>query len=377
MKLGIAVSVSHPNICPVFDFGEHGGIYFLAMDYVLGEPLSAVMPRLVEATKGKGLRERCNVAAWIAASVAEGLHAAHETLGNDGKPLNVVHRDVSPSNIFVRYDGHIQIVDFGLASAADKVHHTGSGIAKGKIPYMSPEQFRGDPIDRRVDLWAIGVVLYEMISGKPLFRRDTDAKTMHAVLNDSVPPLWEHAMATPQELNRIVQRLLSKNPEDRYATSQDLAADLRSYLRKAAHPGSQSVEGWMQQLFKGRKSLKLRMMDEVRTRKSEPPGLLPPQHGATAVPSNLIEDVSTLIQTQVIGAGRNRWAWAFGIVIVLAAAAVAIAFLLRPEAKTIERRVVVERRVESKQEQKAKAVSKTKVEPTVDRDAKTRVDTIF
>ena len=139
----IAARINHPNVCSVFDFGAEHGTHYLAMDYVLGEPLSEVALELKRNPWAAHSPQRHSVAAWVIACAAEGLHAAHEAVGAEGRPLNIVHRDVAPANIFVRYDGHIQMVDFGLANAVGKLHHTATGIAKGRVSGAA-----GRPADR-------------------------------------------------------------------------------------------------------------------------------------------------------------------------------------------------------------------------------------
>ncbi len=153
----ISARIQHPNVVQLFDLGEADGSYFIAMEYVHGVNLAG----LLRAVSGRGSGQYgWPQAAWIVAEAAAGLHAAHELLTTDGRPMNLVHRDVSPQNILVSYDGNVKVADFGIAFAAERITHTSSGVLKGKIPYMAPEQAAGEPLDRRADVFALGTLLF-------------------------------------------------------------------------------------------------------------------------------------------------------------------------------------------------------------------------
>jgi serine/threonine protein kinase len=168
--------------------------------------------------------------ARIIAQAATGLHAAHELCNPDGLPLGVVHRDVSPQNLLVSYDGHVKVVDFGIAYAAERLVHTRTGTLKGKVAYMSPEQVAQRPLDRRSDLYSLGIVFYEMICMRRLFRRDTDIETLQAVANPQIPRPGHVRPGIPTRLEAIILRALATDPEDRYATGEELAEDLEALL---------------------------------------------------------------------------------------------------------------------------------------------------
>lgn len=260
----IAACINHPNVCPVFDFGEADGVYYLAMDYIFGEPLSRVM-RLVGSSSSVLGSDRFIFIAKIVADIADGLHAAHEALGPDGRPLNVVHRDVAPANLFVRYDGHVQIVDFGIAAAAGKLHTTATGVMKGHMAYISPEQFKGQAVDRRTDVWALGVVLWELLTGRRLFKRDSEAQTMYAVVSEPVPNATQIAADVPPELNAVAQIALSRDPKHRFQTARDLSLELHNYLRSKSAPMSpHEVANWVSMLFPEGRARKLRLLDAAR-----------------------------------------------------------------------------------------------------------------
>lgn len=261
----IAASISHPNICSVFDFGFENGMYFLAMDYILGEPLSKVMPRLRRNAQMELGASRYALAARIVADAADGLHAAHEALGQDGEPMGIVHRDVAPVNLFVRYDGHVQVVDFGIAKARGKLHSTAAGVMKGHMAYMSPEQFKGAEVDRRTDVWALGVILWEICYNSRLYKRDSDVNTMLAVLSEPIEQRLPPAKGVPKPLVEIICKALAKDREDRYDTARDMSKALHNYLQGAATPvGAPEAAEMVARLFPGGRREKLGLIDRAR-----------------------------------------------------------------------------------------------------------------
>jgi serine/threonine-protein kinase len=179
----VAARISHPNVATVFDLGKHEDTYWIAMEYLHGEPLREVMRR----TEELGTAMPPEIACRVIADAAEGLHAAHELLGKNGEKLGLVHRDVTPHNLFVTYDGVTKVVDFGIAKFASRMSHTRAGTLKGKLAYMSPEQVHGEGIDRRTDIFALGVVLWELTTGQRLFRMESDLDTLAKVQECNVP----------------------------------------------------------------------------------------------------------------------------------------------------------------------------------------------
>ncbi|MDP3275048.1 MAG: serine/threonine-protein kinase [Deltaproteobacteria bacterium] len=219
----LTARIEHPNVCSVFDFGEENGTYFLAMEYLHGEALNTIM-RVTKQSSGLSM----GVAARIIADAARGLHAAHELRLDDGRPANVVHRDISPQNIFVLYDGVAKVVDFGVALSSGGTDR--SGELAGKRPYMSPEQLRGEGVDRRSDLWSLGVVLWEVTSGRRLFRRDSDQGTTDAILHENLDPPGLHVPGYPRELEAIVMKLLARDPAMRFQTGAEVARALEQFM---------------------------------------------------------------------------------------------------------------------------------------------------
>ncbi|OQB17709.1 MAG: Tyrosine-protein kinase MasK [Deltaproteobacteria bacterium ADurb.Bin207] len=242
----IAASISHPNVAQVFDLGSFENTYWIAMEYLHGEPLREVLRHVMET--GDVLSGP--LAARIIADAAEGLHAAHELRGKDGRPLNLVHRDVTPHNLFITYAGVVKVVDFGIAKVAGRLSSTQAGTLKGKIAYMAPEQIRGKDIDRRADIFALGVVLWELTTGRRLFRMDTDLETVERVQDCVVPPPSSLTYDYPVQLESIVMTALRKNREDRFQTARDLSRALQQYLLQSSQfIGPEEVSAYIGELF--------------------------------------------------------------------------------------------------------------------------------
>ena len=242
----LAAQLQHPNVAQVYDIGKLGDSYFFTMEYVHGETVRTLLQR------SHGLRRTIpigNVLSIIAGAAA-GLHHAHERKGIDGKPLGIVHRDVSPSNLMVSYEGAVKVVDFGVAKAQHRSHETQSGTVKGKISYMSPEQCRGLDIDRRSDLFSVGIVMWEMLTTERLFRRASDFENMQAIVHDTVVPPSSLRPEIPPEIDHIVLRLLAKNPADRYQTGDDLhEAVENAAVRTGSALSPVSLGRYMRELF--------------------------------------------------------------------------------------------------------------------------------
>jgi eukaryotic-like serine/threonine-protein kinase len=221
----LAARIRHPNVVATIDVQEDP--LFLVMEYIEGPSLYLVL---------RELRKRQNpmdqgVALRVVLDTLAGLHAAHEQTGSDGAPLEIVHRDVTPHNILMGVDGISRITDFGVARAASRLSSTRGGQVKGKLAYMAPEQFHGNPVDRRVDVYAAGAVLYEILSGRPAFSADTEAALMGAIIRGVNEPLWEIERRVSREISDVCMRALTVKPSQRYAT----AADLAEALEEAAH----------------------------------------------------------------------------------------------------------------------------------------------
>ncbi|HSP18905.1 MAG TPA: serine/threonine-protein kinase, partial [Myxococcaceae bacterium] len=224
----LAAQLNHPNLVQLFDFGEAEGSYFIAMEYIDGPTLRYLLARSRDLQAPIPLA----LAARIVSSAAEGLAYAHDFRDHvTDEPLHLVHRDVSPDNILIGRSGALKLVDFGIAKARGQSHHTQAGTVKGKVAYMAPEQLLGEPLDRRVDLYALGVVLYELCTGRMPFEADTDASMVRAVLYDPVIPAVQRVPALPAALQSIIDRLLSRAREGRYPDCRTLHTDLEAFIR--------------------------------------------------------------------------------------------------------------------------------------------------
>jgi serine/threonine-protein kinase len=212
----LGVQLSHPNIARVEEVGRDGEAPYLVMEWVPGPSLSEIISRFGRLPYAVVLR--------IVGDVAAALDHAHTAIGERGEPLNVVHRDVSPQNILVSVDGRVKLIDFGVARSEGQSHETETGVLKGKLSYMAPEQFRGRA-DHRVDLFSLGIVLHEALEGQRLFRRSTQAEVTAAILFEDIPPLTGPSIVR-STLQPIVDRALARNPDERYSSAAALRADV-------------------------------------------------------------------------------------------------------------------------------------------------------
>jgi serine/threonine protein kinase len=242
----IAGQLAHTNVAQIFDLGKIGQSYYIAMEYVPGVDLRALWDR----TRGKG-GIPLHIAVHIVTRICEGLDYAHRRKDSRGKPLSIIHRDVSPQNILCSYDGDVKIIDFGIARAANRVVKTQTGILKGKFAYMAPEQARGQPMDHRADVFAIGVILHELITGERLFRADSDFSLLEKVRKAEVQTPRAVRPDTPVDLERVVMKALAAKPEDRYPWASSMQADLERFLvtlRKQA--GREELATYVRDIFR-------------------------------------------------------------------------------------------------------------------------------
>jgi serine/threonine-protein kinase len=244
----IAATMSHPNIVQTFDVGQAEGTYFIAMEYVHGEDIRSI----IRAMRKKALTEfPLEHAVAIITGTCAGLAYAHDKRDLDGNLLHIVHRDVSPQNIVVTFSGDVKIVDFGVAKSSSQVgEDTKDGQLKGKVPYMSPEQAMGVNVDWRSDIFATGVLLYELTTGKRLFKGSSEFETLKLIVDRDYPRPSAAKPGYPPALERIVMKALEKDREGRYQSARDMQLDLESFVREERLPVSQiSLTQWMQSLF--------------------------------------------------------------------------------------------------------------------------------
>jgi hypothetical protein len=242
----IATRVSHPSLATVYGVGHDGKRHFLAMELLRGRTLL----ELWKALQDRGERLPVEAAAWIGEQLAAGLDHLHGIASDDGKPLEAVHRDVNPANVFITYDGEAKLIDFGLAKAHDRIASTAAGIVKGKLAYLSPEQAQGRPADRRADVFALGVVLWELTVDQRLFKQADDAETVRRVRAAEVPDPAELVPGYPRAFADIVLRALARDPEARYQSARELAQDLDAFVRGSGRPfDARALAAKMAELF--------------------------------------------------------------------------------------------------------------------------------
>jgi serine/threonine-protein kinase len=256
----ILARLHHPNIIDVFEHGCDGEL-FLAMEYVDGESVSVILRRAAL----RGVRIPYAVAARIIAEACAGLHSAHELTDEDGRPLDIVHRDVSPQNLMVSYDGHVKILDFGIAKVRDRTAQTETGQIKGKVSYMAPEQVVGGSLDRRTDVFSAGVVLYELTTGRRLFPRDSPLATMWAARTRPILPPSRFDRAYPPALEAVCLRALSRDPDTRYASASSMRKDLHAAIREMnSEDDPDATARLMASLFEDRIARKSQTLSAIR-----------------------------------------------------------------------------------------------------------------
>ncbi len=242
----IGTELNHANIVHVHELGRHGNSYFLAMEYISGRNLRA----LLEWHEHRGQRIPVAQAVFIASKVCEALDYAHRKKDARGVNLEIVHRDVSPQNILLSYEGDVKIIDFGIAKAANRHQRTEAGILKGKFGYMSPEQVEGAPIDRRSDVFAVGCVLYEMLTGERLFAGTSDFSTLDRIRTAAMPSRHGPFSRVPPELQKVLLKALARDPEQRYPWASDLQEALSQFVfNKGALYTAKHLSSSIQEMF--------------------------------------------------------------------------------------------------------------------------------
>jgi serine/threonine-protein kinase len=242
----LSMALNHPNIVHTYDVGEVDGRYFMVMEYIEGQNLGVVL----RTAKRSGVYPSSALWSGLFLSVLDGLHAAHIAHDARGRPLHIIHRDVSPQNVLVTYEGLPKLVDFGIAKAAMRVSETDAGVLKGKYAYMSPEQVRGEPLDVRSDVFAAGIVLWEMLAGRRLYKADTLVRSVERILTEQpISPMRVNADCDP-ELAKVAFKALQKDKEHRFTTALEMKEALDDALRKIGARTRQSeVRDLMHRLF--------------------------------------------------------------------------------------------------------------------------------
>jgi serine/threonine protein kinase len=233
----LAARVSHPNVVQTNEVGQDGARFFIAMEYLDGQPLNRLIHRMqrkptssesIADSKSRSLPLAIHLK--IISEVLSGLHHAHELTDYDGTPLHVVHRDVTPHNIFVTYEGQVKVVDFGIAKALDSTSQTRNGVLKGKVAYMAPEQAQGERVDRRADVFSVGVLLWEAATGKRLWKGVPDITILQRLATDEVPTPRSVKPSVPKRLEAIILKALAHRRTDRYASALDLQSAIEDFI---------------------------------------------------------------------------------------------------------------------------------------------------
>lgn len=246
----IAASINHPYVCSVFSFGRTQNTYFIAMEFLQGESLAALFRRVAGSPELGDEPRFPLIVARLLSNLAEGLHAAHTLRDDRGAPMDVVHRDVTPQNLFALFDGSVRVTDFGIARARMRLHETGGQVLKGKLAYLAPEVLNRAPPNAQVDVWGLGVVLWELLAGRRLFSGSSEGETVMLVLSHTVPRPSEFRANVPAELDRIVLRALERDPKRRYRTARELAGDLEGFLGASGDPvPAMDISEWMARIF--------------------------------------------------------------------------------------------------------------------------------
>lgn len=323
----LSARLHHANIIPTLDVIARPSELALVMEYVHGESLW----KLLQLSNAKGEHVPVPIATWLLASVAHGLHAAHEARGEDGESLGVVHRDVSPHNILVGADGVPRVLDFGIAKAVHRLRVTPSGEFKGKLSYVAPEQLESKPVDRRTDVYGASVVLWETLTGFPLFHGASESAVISRVLHDSVAPPSEHAPDIPAELDAVVLRGLKRDPELRFASALEFAIA----LERVGTASQSQASAWVMELAGEHLARRLDTLRQMQTRHLELASTSRSLTGAVEGTRRISDDspveAGPRETTGVRQRARVLWPWGVLAVLCLAAAAAALSNF-RPDA---------------------------------------------
>ncbi|MCP3144373.1 serine/threonine protein kinase [Pyxidicoccus xibeiensis] len=242
----IAAHLNHPNIAQIYDLGDVDGQYFIAMEYVHGEAVGPLGQRAQQRKVTIPLGLKCR----IIADAAAGLDAAHNARSPSGRKLALIHRDVSPQNVLVGFNGGVKLIDFGVAKASGKLSQTMVGTIKGKHAYMSPEQARGEPLDHRSDVFGLGTVFYELLTQTRLFKRDTEFATLKAVVGAKIPPPSEVVPDIPKALDAIVFKALARKRDERFSSAGEVQLALEEFLmQQKLHSTPAHLAAFMRDLY--------------------------------------------------------------------------------------------------------------------------------
>ncbi len=335
----LAARVQHPNVVSTLDVVAMDGELMLVMEYVQGESLS----RLLAALRARGERVPWRVVAALMNGILTGLHAAHEAKNERGEPLGIVHRDMSPQNVLVGSDGVVRVFDFGVAKAAGRAQDTRAGLFKGKLAYAAPEQLAGGPLDRRLDVYAASVVLWEIVTGRRMFKADDELQLYAMVKEGRIEPPSRIVPDLPAGLEAIVLRGLANDPAHRFATAREMAIALEEVL---PHASPREVAEWVHHVAKTSLEHRARTIEEIETsnpivdsgihdlptllRSSLPPGSAPPTSAPSSLTGTYGAAVYSTAPAEPAPASNRRWVVAALLVVLVSASAGAAVAWLRP-----------------------------------------------
>ena len=323
----IAAKIHHPNVCETLDLGDDDGVFFMVMEYVEGETLSSLVRQLHKREEKLPI----TVALQIAADACRGLEAAHSLEEHDGTALNLVHRDVSPHNLLVTMDGRVKVVDFGIMKAAGKRSNTLTGQLRGKLTYMSPEQARGEPVDRRSDIYAVGVILWELLAGARFYRGETDSEILAQVSLGRRQKIGDFRDDVPDSIRELLDKALAESRYDRFETADEMLKGLRAALRQLLDADEDDprevLGGVMERFFGARiKYIQAAIRGQVDEREGSSRGGIRAANDQTSVvgtrgltPSHVeVGPTGTFTQSVATAPARS---WALWLILPLAGAA--------------------------------------------------------
>jgi len=242
----MVAGLTHPNIVQIFDLGKIDTSYYIAMEYVHGHDLRSIVKR----TRNKGLRMPLDLSLRVISQVCSALEYAHRKKDERGQPMEIVHRDVSPQNILIAFEGNVKLADFGIAKAATKASKTERGALRGKLLYMSPEQAWGRTIDHRSDVFSLGLVLYEMVSEhKPFAGADSEATILELVRKCVITPARQVNSRVPEALDRVIMKALARNPEERYQDAGQMQRGIEKILRERPPVTTRDLARFLELLY--------------------------------------------------------------------------------------------------------------------------------
>jgi serine/threonine-protein kinase len=281
----LAAQLNHPNIVQIHDLGKVGDSYYIGMEYLFGRDMRRVAPKAEEM----GIAFPMVYALKIASSVCEGLYYAHQKVDLYGAPLNIVHRDVTPENIFVCFDGTVKVLDFGIAKAANRVEQTRDGELRGKLSYLSPEQCLGKPLDHRSDLFSLGAVLYEWLTGFKLFTGESDVSVMRAIVDGKVYAPSYFRADIPEPVEAILMKALERDRDKRYPTAWHFQQDLDRFLNAYEFtPTHLHLSNFLKQLFLDELEEEQQRLGPVHTPQATPALVLPAAEPLDSTPERTL-----------------------------------------------------------------------------------------